>query len=828
MSARTSIAHAEVLAGEGRVHWLAEVEIGGVTYRAADVDVVVEDASGADYVYVGGLGGLTFTVRASGDTSATLALSADVQGTRDGWPSVLEVAPHGSRARLRRWLEGQALEDARVLLDGEVYDAEYDDEDGELSVSVRWLAQSPQPIPPRTAEISGATTPVTAGYEPDPERIGAVYPIVFGQPGYRPDATWGSLINRASYATPGYLFQHSGGAAVYSGSQIVIGWVPDGTSYDATTVRGYLHHDDTVTILGRGFAIQSLTVATGTDNLGNRYAYVSPGAYTGKNTTVRFAPGKEYWFRWDDGGGVRNEDRTGPMRRAGEIIQALLRWSGLAVDQGRMAAARGRLDRYLLDFAITDRIEDPRRFIEQEIGALIPLVRRTSANGIWYEALNYTPRPEDAVMHLVVPDRDPDVVSWREIEETTGPPMVRVARAGAVSYTDDDIANTVTLRFAPDHGTSPTREITVTGALSPDSARSEIGHVVAAASRSRYGERVGAAIETRLVHDQATAELVVQEHAARLGFPRRLVSLVGDVVDLETIEPGDVVRITDRGRAMHNRMALVHAVTSYGLDGIEVDLEVLDYLLHYTPVDSTEWSPADLASLGLWLEADYGVSESSSRVSAWADRSGNGNNAAQATGGNQPLYTTVGGLAAVQMDDTARYMTIPKGPATLEPGTGATVYWVGQSSGTATSQYGVWGLWSTAAGGNVWAQVINDGTTSRSGFYISETGTNTNRAAQVSQDPTTGAPVCVVARWDGSNVRSSQASTTGGPTACAGAKGDAITTANFCIGRYLESLANPAGVVSHHALIIVNRYIAYGSDEDVQIRAYLANKWGSV
>ncbi len=43
----------------------------------------------------------------------------------------------------------------------------------------------------------------------------------------------------------------------------------------------------------------------------------------------------------------------------------------------------------------------------------------------------------------------------------------------------------------------------------------------------------------------------------------------------------------------------------------------------------------------LWLKADVGVTQSSNRVSAWADQSGNGLNALQADGTKQPLYSAV-------------------------------------------------------------------------------------------------------------------------------------------------------------------------------------------
>lgn len=73
------------------------------------------------------------------------------------------------------------------------------------------------------------------------------------------------------------------------------------------------------------------------------------------------------------------------------------------------------------------------------------------------------------------------------------------------------------------------------------------------------------------------------------------------------------------------------------------------------------WTPKDLGStLKIWLDASDSttITESSNAVSNWADKSGNGNDLAQATGADQPTYTTnsLNGLAVVkfQLDRMTR------------------------------------------------------------------------------------------------------------------------------------------------------------------------------
>jgi hypothetical protein len=56
------------------------------------------------------------------------------------------------------------------------------------------------------------------------------------------------------------------------------------------------------------------------------------------------------------------------------------------------------------------------------------------------------------------------------------------------------------------------------------------------------------------------------------------------------------------------------------------------------------FSPTDLSGLSLWLKADAGITLSGSDVTAWADQSGNGNDAISQ---NAPALTTVSGKTFV-------------------------------------------------------------------------------------------------------------------------------------------------------------------------------------
>jgi hypothetical protein len=96
---------------------------------------------------------------------------------------------------------------------------------------------------------------------------------------------------------------------------------------------------------------------------------------------------------------------------------------------------------------------------------------------------------------------------------------------------------------------------------------------------------------------------------------------------------------------------------------------------------SVLFTPNRLANLALWLDATDSstITESSGAVSQWNDKSGNSNNAVQATLGSRPALTTnaLNGKSVLTFDGTDDFMTVAHAAALnaqISPSTVAIVY----------------------------------------------------------------------------------------------------------------------------------------------------------
>ena len=141
-----------------------------------------------------------------------------------------------------------------------------------------------------------------------------------------------------------------------------------------------------------------------------------------------------------------------------------------------------------------------------------------------------------------------------------------------------------------------------------------------------------------------------------------------------------------------------------------------------------DWTPAEIDT-ELWLDADDAstITETGSAVSQWADKSGNGSHATQATGSKQPVYTssdnTLGGMPSVGTGGLAsKYLVTPEISAKRI----YAVIYFGDGTETVFPEHcaplcgpGQWGTWRVTggSGGNTWLNQAGQGAFNDSGTY---------------------------------------------------------------------------------------------------------------
>lgn len=127
--------------------------------------------------------------------------------------------------------------------------------------------------------------------------------------------------------------------------------------------------------------------------------------------------------------------------------------------------------------------------------------------------------------------------------------------------------------------------------------------------------------------------------------------------------------------------------------------------------------------LQVWLKSDLGVETSTSNVTKWLDVSGNSNDAAQATGANQPVLTTnaINGLPAITFDGSNDNLTFSSpGGNFANFASGATVFAV--TSPAASGPHYILDLANGATSDNI--TLSNNGTTATFSVYRGSTGSN--------------------------------------------------------------------------------------------------------
>ncbi|MEO0601126.1 MAG: phage tail protein, partial [Myxococcota bacterium] len=251
------------------------------------------------------------------------------------------------------------------------------------------------------------------------------------------------------------------------------------------------------------------------------------------------------------------------LRGAGDVIAWLLTtWTDLRVDAARMSAHRQRLNVYQIDTWLNDPV-DPLEWLNRELVTLLPIEPRQGPDGLWFALFPTEVGPTDAVARLDANTRE-------------------VQRESSIETDSSAIVNEVTVLYGPDRDSGDFRfRVTVgaqegriddelEGALADSRVRADYR---AALSQQQFGRRTQT-IQAKVIWDPATATRIAQDVVARQALPQRFVDYSGGP-DLEVLEVGQVVTLTDTAVQLDDELALVLDVEVGGPE-VLLSLQLLD------------------------------------------------------------------------------------------------------------------------------------------------------------------------------------------------------------------------------------------------------------
>jgi hypothetical protein len=570
-----------------RIYWLLTIEWAGLTRRLADDQLDVVTEAGASLQYDAGLDAVELSEAISLLGDSVGQLSIPLEFFPPPGQSIAERIAQGddfssARGELARWVEGTSYEERRVVLSGRLADPEYGSDDEPVSTSLEEVLYEDTSIIPAASSATTATTWPQTDSLTD-AWVGATYPIVIGRPGavstdigpqgWVPGtpALWAD--HRADFHTARMGYHPaitSGLILVVAGHHVGATRVNLNTDQDTPGIRSLVYN---------GFDRSGQPIAyvpwyaeitsAGTDP----YEYDLAGVYTDESVDsdgiTAYGLGSvdiddsyqapeqlPVYVGWYDpitgGGGVEAGGRL--VREAGDVLEYLLGLSTLAVDRGRLAAAKPALSRYLLDGCISARVS-PWDVLRDEILPLLPVSLVSGPSGLYPVVWRYDARPEDAD-HVLDADADP-----------------AIERDGRVKYDSSDRANRLTLSYAYSYRRRVYAASVTYGAEGDADA---VVSPLCTWARARTGRELDQTTETAWVYDTSTAYAILAWRSYAYCLPSRTVDYRVPETDYVHVERGDVVRLTDSTVYLEDVVALVLEVRTDGGGYLTLTLRLLD------------------------------------------------------------------------------------------------------------------------------------------------------------------------------------------------------------------------------------------------------------
>jgi hypothetical protein len=534
----------------GRLVWLLDLQIRGKVYRFSTD--IVEVASGSDvgpaaFNYRAGLEFLEYqdVVGLLDAESSTREVSVSVlfqAGQQEGWDAIADVTRDAGQAsgQLSLHLVGNTHKQREIIVDGFLDSPSY----GGSSEPVEFTLQEsdhldPVLFPGTVSAVNHITWPqVTVGSNTlkiDDAARGQVYPWIFGQPGTSPPIGWWGQNTGFFGSSPALI------------AQIDVTTEDNATNICKLVIAGHETWSDpnapvpgSVTIFCETFSVpQEQVSATETDSAGKTVTVLNMLS-TGPSALDYITVGQEMWIGWSARGGVINKDRTGPMRGAGEIINYLLDQSGLRVDTLRSRAPLKAVDAYLLDFWINEP-RSPMEIISEDILPILPMSPQLRTEGLSFVYWRWDATAEDATEHIDIEANFGDRVSPVEVSSIS------------------EIYNQITIEYCRTGEDGQLRKrLTYTHENFDDHAN-VVFNQYALASFTRYGLREATIVQAPVIERDETAVAVLDWMIRFHSQARRMVSYRLQQ-KYQTLEPGDVVTLTDPEIGFDRTVCLVTSV----------------------------------------------------------------------------------------------------------------------------------------------------------------------------------------------------------------------------------------------------------------------------
>lgn len=534
----------------GQLVWLLDLQIRGKVYRFSTDIVEVQsgtDVGPSSFNYAAGLEFLEYedVVGLLDAESSTREVSVSVlfqAGQQEGWTSISDTSRDAGQAtgQLSLHLVGNTHKQREIIVDGFLDSPSY----GGANEPVAFTLQEsdhldPALFPPISAKVDHVNWPQrTAGgssIRPDDNAVGQVYPWVFGNPGTSPPIGWWGQNTGYFDATPALL------------AEIDVTTEDNATNYASLLIAGHetfpgaagtLHN---VTLFSDNWPAPYTTLAVNrVDNSGQA---VTTCRVAMPHTTAAgyIKVGEEIWCSWSGaGGGVINKDRTGPMRGAGEIISYLLEQSGLRVDLLRSRAPLKAVDAYLLDFWINEP-RTPAEIISEDILPILPLSPQQRTEGLSFVYWRWDATAEQANDRIDIDKDFGDRVSPVEVSPIS------------------EVYNQITIEFCRTGADGQLRKrLTYTHEDYEDHAN-VIFNQYALASFSRYGLREAPIVQAPVVERDETA-IAILDWMIRFHSQARRTVAYRLPQKYQTLEPGDVVTLTDSEIGFSETVCLVTSV----------------------------------------------------------------------------------------------------------------------------------------------------------------------------------------------------------------------------------------------------------------------------